>query len=183
MTTTSPDGIRSPNPGDPFNLSTDLAILANDVQDALIKRANTYVGTSAQRVAFTNAPEGTHWQDTNGDWGLFVRKGGTWSLISPDSDWINFSLSVSTSSARYRVIGDVVDIRVSITSSINANTVINAGTVPTPIHPSGVVPLRANGSGGVPATAYIDSSGVLRVRNTYSSSSSQTWISGVYFLG
>lgn len=83
MATTSPDGIRSPNPSDPYNLVADWAITASDVQAALVKRGNMYVGTSAQRVAFTTAPEGTHWQDTNGTRWEYVRQSGAWVVATP----------------------------------------------------------------------------------------------------
>ncbi len=32
MATTSPDNLRTPNPGDPYNLVADLATLASDTQ-------------------------------------------------------------------------------------------------------------------------------------------------------
>lgn len=83
MPTTSPDNIRTPNPTDPFNLVADMAITASDTQAALVKRANLYVGTSAQRTAFTSAPEGTHWQDTNGTALEYVRKSGVWRPAVP----------------------------------------------------------------------------------------------------
>lgn len=78
MATTSPDGIRSPNPTDPYNLVADWAITANDVQAVFNKRANMYIGTSTQRTAFTTAPNGVFWQDTNGSQNLFVRRSGAW---------------------------------------------------------------------------------------------------------
>lgn len=83
MATTSPDNLRTPNPTDPYNLVADLAILASDTQAALVKRGNLYIGTSAQRIAFTSAPDGTHWQDTNGDMREYVRRGGSWAVSNP----------------------------------------------------------------------------------------------------
>lgn len=66
MATTSPDNLRTPNPGDPYNLVADLATLANDVQSALNLRANTYKGTASARTAFLGtATAGTLWQDTD----------------------------------------------------------------------------------------------------------------------
>lgn len=85
MATTTPDSIRTPNPSDPYNLISDLGILANDTQAALVKRANSYVGTSTQRVAFTTAPEGVHWQDTNGSKQIWARRAGAWVDISPST--------------------------------------------------------------------------------------------------
>lgn len=83
MATTTPDNLRSPNPTDPYNLVADLAILASDTQAALVKRGNFYIGTSAQRIAFTSAPDGTHWQDTNGVMREYVRVSGSWIEILP----------------------------------------------------------------------------------------------------
>lgn len=84
MATTSPDNLRSPNPTDPYNLVADWAISMNDVQTALNKRGNQYIGTSAQRTAFTTAPEGTHWQDTNGTRLAYVRKSNVWEPLVPN---------------------------------------------------------------------------------------------------
>lgn len=83
MATTSPDSIQTPDPSSPYNLVSDLATMANSVQTALNRRANFYVGTSAQRIAFTDAPEGVHWQDTNGDKWEWVRKSGAWRGANP----------------------------------------------------------------------------------------------------
>lgn len=82
MATTSPDSLRTPNPTDPYNLVADLAILASDVQAALVRRANSYIGTSAQRIAFTSAADGVHWQDTNGTRDQYVRTAGAWLVIT-----------------------------------------------------------------------------------------------------
>ena len=81
MATTSPDGLRTPDPGDPYNLVPDLQTLANDTQAALILRANTYTGTSAQRLAFTTAPAGSVWQDTTAPYAQYVRIGSDWKAM------------------------------------------------------------------------------------------------------
>lgn len=83
MPTTTPDTLRSPNPSDPYNLVADLAIMQSDNQAALNRRANTYIGTSSQRTAFTSAANGTHWQDTNGNQWEWVRLGGAWVVSGP----------------------------------------------------------------------------------------------------
>lgn len=67
MATTSPDNLRTPNPGDPYNLVPDLATLANDVQDALTRRSNALTGTGVERVAAEpTATPGMLWIDTDG---------------------------------------------------------------------------------------------------------------------
>lgn len=83
MATTSPDNLRSPNPTDPYNLVSDWALSMSDVQAALDRRANSYKGTSAQRVAFTSAPEGTLWKDTDGSKILYVRQDSSWIPVAP----------------------------------------------------------------------------------------------------
>ena len=82
MATTSPDNLRTPDSGDSYALVQDMGILADTTQNALIKRANAYVGTTAQRVAFsTDAPMGTIWSDTDGE-RLVWKKGATgWEPI------------------------------------------------------------------------------------------------------
>lgn len=84
MATTSPDTLWSPDPTGNYNLVADWATSMQSVQAALVKRANLYVGTSAQRTAFTTAPEGVHWQDTDGTKGYWAKRGTTW--VSAVSD-------------------------------------------------------------------------------------------------
>lgn len=87
MATTSPDNLFSPNPSDNYNLIADWATSMQSVQAALVKRGNMYVGTSTQRTAFTTAPEGVHWQDTNGSKKEYVRQANAWvEWVSPPSD-------------------------------------------------------------------------------------------------
>ena len=81
MAVTSPDNIRTPDSGDQYALVQDLGVLADTVQAAITKRGNMYVGTAAQRTAFTTAPAGTHWQDTDGTALEYVRAGGAWLML------------------------------------------------------------------------------------------------------
>lgn len=87
MATTSPDNIRTPDPSDPYNLVPDLAQMAGDVQTALIQRANSYKGTSAQRTSFTAAAEnGAIWQDTDAPYRIWRKQGGSggaWRGVAP----------------------------------------------------------------------------------------------------
>lgn len=80
MATTSPDNLRTPNPGDPYNLVPDLQTLADDVQAALIARGNAFRGTAAERAAFTStATPGMLWQDTDGIGMLWKKDGAVWA--------------------------------------------------------------------------------------------------------
>ena len=84
MATTTPDNIKTPGTGDQYALVQDLGAMADTVQNALVKRANMYVGTSAARTAWTTAPEGVHWQDSDGVAKLeYVRRAGAWALATP----------------------------------------------------------------------------------------------------
>lgn len=79
MVTTSPDNVWTPDHGDKFALTTDLATTAQSVQSALIRRTWTYTGTDAQRLALA-APElrdGITWEEpsTGRQW---TRRGGAW---------------------------------------------------------------------------------------------------------
>lgn len=76
----TPNGIRSPNDSDGYALVQDLGLLASTADAAITKRGNMYLGTAAQRTAFTTAVEGQHWQDTNGTKGEYVRQAGAWVL-------------------------------------------------------------------------------------------------------
>lgn len=80
MATTSPDNLRTPNPGDPYNLVADLATLASDTQTALNKKvSNLLTGTAAQRVAATGtATAGMLWQDTDGIKMIWRKDGSVW---------------------------------------------------------------------------------------------------------
>lgn len=81
MALTTPDNIRTPNDNDQYALVQDLGVMADSIQAALVKRANSFTGTSAQRAAFTTAPEGVQWRDTNGTMDQYVRQAGAWVRI------------------------------------------------------------------------------------------------------
>lgn len=85
MATTTPDTLKTPDAGDQYALVQDLGSLADTVQSALIRRANSYAGPAANRTAFATAPEGTSWQDTDGKKGLYVRQGGAWVAQAPSA--------------------------------------------------------------------------------------------------
>lgn len=82
MATTSPDNLKTPNTGDQYALVQDLGALADTAQNALTRRANSYVGTGAQRVAFLNPPQGASWTDTNGSRNSYTYVGTSWTRTS-----------------------------------------------------------------------------------------------------
>lgn len=78
MSFTTPDNIFSPDGGNLYSLVDDLKKSADSVQDALIGRANLYLGTSLERGSWSNPPEGVHWQDTDGTKLEYVYISGEW---------------------------------------------------------------------------------------------------------
>ena len=82
MATTSPDNIWTQDSTDNYDLVVDAAATAASIQAALVARANSYTGTTAQRTAFTSsAPEGTTWADTNGEKIYWIKQGSGWSRM------------------------------------------------------------------------------------------------------
>lgn len=78
MALTSPDNIFSPDRSKAYALTNDLSQLTGTVQSALTRRANQYIGTSAEREASSNMPNGVHWQDTDGKQFKYTWLGGEW---------------------------------------------------------------------------------------------------------
>lgn len=132
MATTSPDNIRTPDPGDPFNLVPDLATLANDVQDALSERANSYRGTASERLLFTSAPDGTLWADTDAGGDVWRADSGGWINLAEDvqeatvpfsSPYSNYSSSQGLGVKIVKVHGVVtVSGAASVSNSSNVDT-------------------------------------------------------------
>lgn len=56
MATTTPDNLRTPDIGDPYNLTTDLAVLADTTQAALSKLGIRNVNSEAERDAIYPSP-------------------------------------------------------------------------------------------------------------------------------
>ena len=82
MATTSPDNIWTQDSADNYDLVVDAAATAASIQTALVARANSYKGTTAQLTAFTaTAPEGTLWSDTNGEKVLWIKQGVSWVAV------------------------------------------------------------------------------------------------------
>lgn len=80
MATTSPDNIWSPDAGDDYALTTDLAAMADTVQDAINANRVGRIGTNAERLALTGGDlfEGLTFRttDTRRDW---VYTSGAWT--------------------------------------------------------------------------------------------------------
>lgn len=174
MATTSPDNLFSPNPSDNYNLIANWATSMQSVQAALVKRGNMYVGTSTQRTAFTTAPEGVHWQDTNGGKLEYVMQGGSWTpSVIPVRE-----IPITTFGAGWNGLGGLhtprlivsADGRVSLVGMVGRTTATgaftNIFTVPSELlpQPSGTLMLGAFFfSGGFGGQLSLQPSGVVRL--------------------
>lgn len=80
MAVTSPDDIWTPDSGDDYALTTDLAAMADTIQDAINAHKNYRVGTNSDRLALSGADlfEGLtfYTTDTNALW----KYNGGWAL-------------------------------------------------------------------------------------------------------
>ena len=107
---TTGNGVWTPDASSNYNLTTDLAAMAASIDTALVKSANAYKGTAAQREAFTAAPDGTLWSDTNGTRQLWMRQSGAWVVVG-DSGMRTMS---NTRMAAGRASGAVTTANVSV---------------------------------------------------------------------
>ena len=91
---TTGNGVWTPDASSNYNLTTDLAAMAASIDTALVKSANAYKGTAAQREAFTSAPDGTLWSDTNGTRRLWMRQSGAWVEANSltDTGWVDLDV-------------------------------------------------------------------------------------------
>ena len=140
MAVTSPDNIRTPDSGDQYALVQDLGVLADTTQAAITKRGNMYVGTASQRIAFTTASNGVHWQDTDGTGAEYVRQAGSWLMLGSKSysgtsaqrvaftTAPNGSIWVDTDGDKSVYRGDGSSwVLLSVDVPLNATTVFSAG--------------------------------------------------------
>lgn len=102
MPLTSNWNIWTPDDADNYDFIVDSAATAQTVDDALTQvetdlaatlgaGANLYVGTAAERAAFTPAPEGALWQDTDSTTRLWQGVGGAWAVRNPHATVIGTS--------------------------------------------------------------------------------------------
>lgn len=103
MATTSPDGLISPDAGDPYDLTADMAAMQASTQAALVNRASKSGSNSSMQSA-TNVRTGTLWFNTT-DNRLYRFNGSGWDAVAPTTNsiqtvWANaadiFSFTNST---------------------------------------------------------------------------------------
>lgn len=171
MATTSPDNLYSPDAGNQYALVQDLGAGQSSVQSALIRRANSYVGTTLERTAFTTAPEGVQWTDTDGTKSTWTRRSGAWA--GGDTGWVNISTSLLAAFRDQlwaRRIGNQVELRLFASQSANVplgNTTI-ASTLPAPFIPNSSLPTSrgtAYFGGGWAGMIYLIAPSTLGVSN------------------
>lgn len=175
MATTSPDEIWTPDGGDQYALTTDLAIFAGTVQDALNKRSARN-GTTTQRNNFSSqAQPGALWWDTTVQ-ALYTYTGGAWSRVAPPSDtgWTNITVSYnafqpsSGNPPQYRVIGNVCYLSGSVGRTAGAPTsTLRFGILPSSARPKATVftPTVIYGSeDNQPVTVQVSTNGEVAIR-------------------
>ena len=164
MAITSPDNIWTQDSADNYDLVIDAAATAASVQAALVTRANSYTGTTAQRTDFTSsAPEGATWADTNGEKIYWIKQGSGWSRMWPPQ-YVTPAIQTGA---------------VSVTPIAN-NVVQVTVTFPTAFATTPRVVVTANSS--IPQAISLGATGVsatqftLQVHRTSSSQFSVFWI-------
>ena len=179
MPTTANHAIWTPASESNYNLTTDLASMAASIDTAMVKSANAYKGTAAQRAAFTAAPVGALWVDTNGTQQLWVMRIAGWEQMYPapasasaSTDLLSYYNSSVASGTSLTAVGwgPIVSISgvfslataiaVGATGDITNQKVVNA--LPTawrPIQPSAL----GSGTSGRLASFTIDTSGTISI--------------------
>lgn len=147
MATTSPDDLRTPDPTDSYNLVSDLQTLASDVQNALTRRANSYRGTSTQRIAFTSAaPEGSLWQDTNLQKTLWRKEGASWVRV--------ISLAAGTGTISSLPSNTAVTANISFGGTITSPIVLANANAPVAWNPQPTIRVLTTTSTGATIQMY-----------------------------
>lgn len=186
MATTSPDNIWTPDAGDLYDLSIDLAATADSVQDALLRYRGLRVMTNAQRLALAGANlfDGLHVYTTDTD-RYWIYVSGAWVDEGPrDTGWTTVPLAsgftvVSGRTPQVKVIGKVAYWRGQVqgTTSSSNPIMVAAGGVPGFARPSGFSdsgsPVSSS-NGAVEVSLTVDTAGAVfaasptsAVRNFY----------------
>lgn len=182
MGVTSPDNISYPDQLDDFDYVGHFADQAQSVQDALTKMGNAYVGTPAERTAFTTtAPEGALWSDTTGDKMLWQFRDGKWY---PEYEFV--PIPGNGTVALQPVAGAMTGVHVysfgrlavltgewtnTKALTINKRDWFTLGTLPTKVRPSGTGNARGTTSASTPSSGvmcrvHASSNGVLHFMPT-----------------
>lgn len=186
MATTSPDNLKTPDAGDQYALVQDLGALADTTQAALTRRANSFVGTSAQRLAYASPSPGAKWQDTNGSrleyvwWGQWETGDTGWVTI-PYSSGFKAGTSSGSSVLEYRVLNGEMTVRGGGTNTASAlapGTEYIFGQIPSALSPPITTYGGGVGSGGRDVTPGVTSTGNVFFYTSNSMSGNSSWAAG-----
>lgn len=135
MATTSPDNIWTPDSGDDYALTVDLAAMADTVQDAISANRGYRVGSNSDRLSLTGGQlfEGLHFwaTDTKIEW---VYSGGSW--VAQDTGWVSIStftngFSAASPAPAYRILNNEVHLSGQLFRSTAPTTFLTAASIPT----------------------------------------------------
>lgn len=133
MALTSPKNIWTPDAGEQYALTTDLATMADTINDNLVESANYGIGTTAEmNAAVGRFPNGALWYNTTNST-EYRRVAGIWE--PQDTGWQTLTLSPDfvayggTSAAQWKRSGDTIYIggAVSPANSTVASAIEGAG--------------------------------------------------------
>lgn len=152
MATTSPNNIWTPDSGDDYALTVDLAAMADTVQDAITNNKTTFEGLDSSRPA-NGTPglvSGMTWYSTDTDT-LWRYLGGTWRIwIQPSRPYTptvsGLTLGNGTMTARASRLGTRVSFSIGViagTTTVATNNV----TLGLPYVSETSVPFKQFGSG------------------------------------
>lgn len=140
MALTTPDNIWTPNAGEQYALTTDLATTASSIQSALTQKANYGVGTTAEmNAAVSRYPNGAMWYNTTNST-EYRRVGGVWvEEAEDDTGWVTLTpmnrwVLQSNRTIRVRRIGHIVNLVGQVTASNNPSDTTIA-TLPEQFRP------------------------------------------------
>lgn len=134
MALTTPNEIWTPDSGDDYALTTDLAAMADDAQEVFELRANYFIGTTAARTAYAaDALEGALWYDTD--------LSAEYRMVS--SSWVANAATVPGSSYNYRPADS---------TELDALTGMSAGDLALQVDTG--VTYRYDGSNWIPTPLY-----------------------------
>lgn len=145
MAMTSPDNIWTPDVGDEYDITADLATMADTVQDALLRYRGLRVMTNAQRLALAGANlfNGLHVYTTDTD-RYWIYRGGSWIDEGPrDTGWIDLPYVAGFTAGTpgqmaYRVRDGVFYLKGGATGtfpSASYTNVVAAGAIPAEYRP------------------------------------------------
>lgn len=177
MATTTPDNLWSPDGGDQYALTVDLAAMQDTTQAALTSIRSGLVmqrGTNAQRLALSGAQlfEGLHFwtTDTRLEW---IYTASTWvNMGGGDTGWVDVAISSGyaaqspSEKPQVRRVRGFVHLRGGWSNSgVTVSSTHSVGTIPAGFRPDmNVFGRSGTSTGASDASVLITSGGVLQLR-------------------